>query len=151
MCWDSVNRGMRRIFFFICCCCYFAAPAQLFTGGCNSYIDQPVSLRITSPSTSITYSDSSRPPPSVLVTRAGSATHYLVTRDSSFRIISFTVSSEIGDGDILEANCTGSSFSHHAFTAYYESIAGTEIYFYCIRAVHTNGKEYTLKPFSVKR
>lgn len=60
------------------------------------------------------------------------------------------ISCEFSDGDIVEAVNNGSRLNTSVEVIYQTAAPGTDIYFYCIRALHKNGKVYTLKPFTIK-
>jgi hypothetical protein len=145
--------NMRTVFFF-----FFLQFTMVFglnaQTPCNSYITEEVVFVI----------DSVRQAPALPDTSSrtglrgctiGSAWRMpgssIRAANSSFTIISFVMSVETPEGDIMEANCTGNIFSPMVLMAYKQALPDSDIFFACIKARHTNGKIYTLKPFTIRR
>jgi hypothetical protein len=70
--------------------------------------------------------------------------------DSSFKILSFTVSSETQEGYIYEVNWADTQFSGQGGNAIRMAAPGKEISFYNIKAIHKSGITATLKPLVIR-
>jgi hypothetical protein len=67
--------------------------------------------------------------------------------DSSYTILSFVVMGETQDGDIAFHTNMGETFRCATMSVWNYTKKGTR-YIYCIKARHTNGLIYSLKPLS---
>lgn len=131
---------------------YFFVSLQSFSQytrreECRSYIEEKVVFEKKNPVKSAPDSSANS---STIKDYAQTCSTALKAENPSFEIQSFMISGETSDGDIFEAVNYGSCLNILGLTAYRTAAPGTDIYFYCIRALHKNGKVYTLKPFTIK-
>jgi hypothetical protein len=117
---------------------------------CRSYIGVKVVFEIHEEK--IDWAEIRRKNPGVVCIVTGDPFSYtLKPLDSSFQIISFMLSSETSDDDIIEVPCEGNILTTRARIAYNMTPPGKDVNFYCIRAKHISGGVFTLQPFAIKR
>jgi hypothetical protein len=120
---------------------------------CKSYILEGVVLMRDTAQCNMTRVDDTSSPSlnGIVCGTGGNRGYYLKAVNPSFEIISFTIMTENAEGDILEANCTGEGLTPFSITAYNTAAPGTDVNFFCVKARHTNGNIYTLKPLTIRR
>ncbi|MCX6317734.1 MAG: hypothetical protein NTW29_10610 [Bacteroidetes bacterium] len=91
--------------------------------------------------------------PSGIVDRVGYCNPCYVLRplNSNYRVVSYVIEAEDNDNNINEARVLGNGINYTSGSyVIRQAKKGEAIWFSCIRAIHTNGKTYTLRPFSIR-